>query len=381
MLKLEVAMSAPEQLETSSGDSVLLGLVERLVACTNPENFAEIVLPELAAIGKSNAAFLFSRDERLSAPCYHFHGLEAEIAPMVKKQCAEQIEAASEGQKIEEGKSVSASVIDGDKTLAYLNLYCLGSAGIIGLAWKEKPVAEAEKQNLPAQLQTLLCQMFEQIVERVKMERQLAHLNTYQTVSSVLSQPLDLGEMMETALYCCMEVVSAEASSILLLDDDKKMFFFYQVEGPTKPLLLQMKMPIDQGVAGAVLQSHQPELINDAQHDPRLYKTFDSQSAFTTRNMIVIPLIASGEEVGVLEVLNKVDGGDFVQEELFLLMMIAEEIAFAIRNAKIFDYVIGSYCKQRQGLATCRGCERPLGEWTPCVKYRETGTWAVVPPT
>ena len=49
----------------------------------------------------------------------------------------------------------------------------------------------------------------------------------------------------------------------------------------------------------------------------------------------------------------------------------AEEIAFAIRNAKIFEYVVQSYCKQKQGQLSCRGCERPLGSWTPCVKYRE----------
>jgi len=46
-------------------------------------------------------------------------------------------------------------------------------------------------------------------------------------------------------------------------------------------------------------------------------------------------------------------------------------VAFAIRNGKMFEVVVKSYCKQRQGLNTCKGCKRPLGSWTPCVKYRE----------
>jgi hypothetical protein len=372
-------MSVPEPFETSSkGVMRLLGLVEHALTCTNPADFAAIILPELAAIGGAKAAFLLSGDTRLSAPCFHFHGLEADLIPLVKKHCTEQIKLVSGGQD-KGGKPVSVPVVDADKTLAHLNLYGLGSDGVIGLAWLEAP--PTKKHALPVQLQTLLQKTFEQLLERIKMEQQLAHLNTYQTVSSILAQPLGLNEIMETILYSCMEVVSAEAASILLLDDDKKNFFFYQVEGPTKPLLLQMKMPADQGVAGAVLQSQQPEIINDAQHDPRLYKTFDTQSLFITRNMMVIPLAAGGENEGVLEILNKSDGGDFDQEELFLLMLIAEEIAFAIRNAKIFEYVVNSYCKQRQGLATCKGCERPLGAWTPCVKYRETGTWAVTPPS
>jgi hypothetical protein len=82
-----------------------------------------------------------------------------------------------------------------------------------------------------------------------------------------------------------------------------------------------------------------------------------------------------------LEVLNKTGGQPFTEDERLTLMMIAEETAFAIRNARVFEYVVKSYCKQRQGLNSCRGCERPLGSWTPCVKYRETGTWTVVVPT
>ena len=88
--------------------------------------------------------------------------------------------------------------------------------------------------------------------------------------------------------------------------------------------------------------------------------------------MIVVPLVAGEEKVGVMSVLNKINEGNFTQEEHQSLKLIAEEIAFAIRNARIFEYVADSYCKQRQGLLSCKGCKRPLGSWTPCVKYRET---------
>ena len=86
--------------------------------------------------------------------------------------------------------------------------------------------------------------------------------------------------------------------------------------------------------------------------------------------MIVVPLTAGEEKIGVLQILNKFEGY-FHDEELLFLQTIAEEIAFAIRNAKLFEVVVKSYCKMRQGLNTCRGCKRPLGSWTPCVKYRE----------
>ena len=104
---------------------------------------------------------------------------------------------------------------------------------------------------------------------------------------------------------------------------------------------------------------------------PDFISEIDSKSGFQTRNMIVIPLTAGEEKIGVLNVLNKAGGGDFEEEERRLLESVAEEIAFAIRNAKIFEVLVNSYCKQRQGETSCKGCKRPLGSWTPCVKYRQ----------
>jgi GAF domain-containing protein len=209
------------------------------------------------------------------------------------------------------------------------------------------------------------------MIERLDYEKQISNLNIYLNVSSMITQALDLRDALEAVLYFCMEAVSAEAASVLLLDYEKKNFRFYSAEGPTKPVLLTATFPADQGLAGSVLETQQSEIINDVQNDPRFYGKFDGDSGFRTRNMIVIPLSAGEEKIGVLEVLNKVGGEPFYEDERLMLHNIAEEIAFAIRNGKMFEVVVKSYCKQRQGLNTCKGCKRPLGSWTPCVKYRE----------
>jgi sigma-B regulation protein RsbU (phosphoserine phosphatase) len=168
-----------------------------------------------------------------------------------------------------------------------------------------------------------------------------------------------------------MELVAAEEASVLLLDDEKENFRIYHVEGVAKPALEGATFPTDVGLAGSVLQSQRAEVINDVQSDPRFYRKMDSEFGYPTRNMIALPLVAGEEPVGVLEVINKAGGASFTEDESLLLLSISEEIAFAIRNAKVFEYVVNSYCKQRQGQPSCKGCDRPLGSWTPCVKYRE----------
>lgn len=207
----------------------------------------------------------------------------------------------------------------------------------------------------------------------MEMERHLVQLNAYLTVSSALTQQLGLHDLLETILYCSMEAVSAEAASVLLLDDEKKNLQFFQVEGPASSVLMKSIFPADKGIAGCVLQQQQSEMVNDVGSDPRFYRDIDSKSGFSTRNMIAVPLIAGEEKIGVLEVINKIDAPGFTEEEHLLLRSIADEIAFALRNAKLFEYLANTYCMQRQGKGSCKGCQRPLGSWTPCVKYQEVG--------
>ncbi len=80
------------------------------------------------------------------------------------------------------------------------------------------------------------------------------------------------------------------------------------------------------------------------------------------------PLISGEEVIGVIEAINKIGNDGFDQEDERMLLAIADEVALAVKNAKIFDYVVDSYCKIRQGLNSCKGCIRPLKSWTPCVR-------------
>ena len=330
----------------------LLGVVEAALAARNLETLLEQALPGVARMVKVPTTVLYVADSRLPAPYFAHQGLQAEAVPELETLC-EQFSGQTAQQQA-----------------AGLVWYPLqsqqGPIGLIGLGLEEGAAPKTLDTLLP-----LLAAGIDRVVERMEFERRLAHLNTYLTVSSMLAQSIDLHELLEIALYCCMEAASAEAASVLLLDDEKESFTFYQIEGPAKPVLAAATFPADEGVAGSVLQSGRSEIVNDVTTDDRFYVKFDSESGFQTRNMIVVPLVAGEEPIGVLEVLNKADGGPFTEEEHLLLVSIAEEIAFAIRNAKVFEYVVNTYCKQRQGQMSCKGCERPLGSWTPCVKYRE----------
>ncbi len=337
--------------------------------------FAECVLPEIARMTLSPVVLLYIADPRLPTSRFFQHGFPSRAASEIEDLCAEHFGQISSQP---DSQSLLVRASSAWESAANLIFYPLRTKerclGLVGLTADTDATPTSPK--VWGGLLRSLANILSRLTECIESERQLLYLNTYLTVSSMLAQSLDLHELLEVALYCCMDVVSAEAASVLLLDDEKQNFRFYQVEGPAKPILMAATFPVDRGLAGSVLQAQQSEIINDVRNDPRFYKRVDSESGFETRNMIAIPLTAGEERVGVLEVLNKTNGGSFTDEERLLLVSIAEEIAFAIRNAIVFEYVVNTYCKQRQGQMSCKGCQRPLGSWTPCVKYREaTGTF------
>lgn len=362
-----------EELQSKVGTEEMLqlmGLFKTVLSTCDLEEFGELVVSKLAGMMQLSSVLLYVEDDRLPDSYFSQYGFRLETLSAIESLCAEKLDQFLNQP---DTQSLSASVYPTEKATASLTLYPLRikerCLGLIGLALEDEP-----KQiwlDVLEKVTDLVAGSINDIIERSEIARQLKYLNTYLTVSSMLSQSLDPHELLEMTLYCCMEVVLAEAASVLLLNDEKKSFSFYQVEGLAKSNLATATFPADRGLAGSILQTQKSEVIEDVLSDPRFYQQVDSNSGFQTRNMIAVPLTAGEEKIGVLEVLNKVEGGVFTEEERLLLVSIAEEIAFAIRNAKLFEYVVNTYCKQRQGQISCRGCERPLGSWTPCVRYRE----------
>ncbi len=344
----------------------LILMIEAAVCHQDISQLAEAFLKGLVDLAKAPAALVYLGNGRLAPPLFFQVGLAPETAPLVKEACAEEF------HRVKRDHSGGGPRPLAQGPLPSLFLYPLETKrdplGLVGLVQDENFLTTHE--SLVRQLLAIFAHALSNLIERWDYEKQIKNLNTYLSVSSMIAQALDLRDVLEAVLYFCMDVVVAEAASVLLLDYEKKNFRFYSAEGASKEVLLMATFPADQGLAGAVLANQQPEIINDVQSDPRFYGKFDSDSGFLTRNMIAIPLTAGEEKIGVLEIINKIHG-PFNDDDLLFLQTIAEEIAFAIRNAKLFEVVVKSYCKQRQGLNTCKGCKRPLGSWTPCVKYRE----------
>ena len=199
-------------------------------------------------------------------------------------------------------------------------------------------------------------------------DNKIRMLNLYQNVSSSLAYISDLQELLATITGIVTSELLCEESSVLLYDQESNEFEFFTVFGDTGMNLISERFPADRGIAGRALRERKTQVVNDVQSDPDFFRSFDDENAFKTKSIIAAPLIAGEEPVGVLNAINKIETKYFDKEDDQILSAIADEVAYAVKNTRLFEYVVESYCKIKQGLNSCKGCRRPLKSWTPCVR-------------
>lgn len=346
--------------------SQVLKLMNAALAINDAEGCCQNILPQILALANTGTGFVMVSDPRLPSEQFVSHGFSSEELECIKAERWDWFDQLADA-------SVSEPVcVQADNTAISL-FPLLAEKRILGMiGWAEREGALSNGDWL--QLLSSLGLVLDCLAAKASLERRLLHFDTFLEVSSLLIKPIGLSESLDIALFSSMKAVSAEAASILLLDETKQSFQFFHVEGAAKPLLGETTFKATEGIAGKVLQTLEAEIVNDIASDERFYGRIDSETGFQTCNLIAVPLLAGNEPIGVLEVLNRSGNEDFTADDRLLLISVADQIAYAIRNATIFDRVVDAYCRRRQDEDSCAECPQPLESWAPCAEYRARST-------
>ncbi len=176
-----------------------------------------------------------------------------------------------------------------------------------------------------------------------------------QKISEKKPLPRLLAEIMENS----KGVMQAEASSLLLYDPDEKTLSFQVATGEKGKMIKQYSVDLGSGIAGWVAEHKKPLLIEDCYGDPRFDPAYDKQTKFTTKSMICVPLVRKKQLIGVIQVINKVDGGTFDKEDLMIFETLAAQCAIAIENTKLVELQVESEALERE-LNTARDIQQTL---------------------
>ncbi|SFR02828.1 HD-GYP domain-containing protein [Desulfoscipio geothermicus] len=158
-------------------------------------------------------------------------------------------------------------------------------------------------------------------------------------ITSVLHSTLDLEEAITIVLDQVMNLFGAEAGTLWLLTDERDAVIPLVARGPKADSLRGLKLKRGEGLAGQVIETRQPVLVEDVTKDARWAGRFDSDTGFVTRSMLVVPLIAKeGRVMGSLQLINKKTGELFHQNDLRLCMAVADQAGTIIHNSRLYTY-------------------------------------------
>lgn len=125
-------------------------------------------------------------------------------------------------------------------------------------------------------------------------------------------------------------IFGAKASSILLLDDETEELVFEAVVGEGEETLLGTRFPAGKGIAGWVLATRTPLVIDDVHKDPRFASDVAEDTGYVPSGLMAAPLLHEERALGVLEVLDRPERSLFSLQEMELLGLFANQAAIAV---------------------------------------------------
>lgn len=151
-----------------------------------------------------------------------------------------------------------------------------------------------------------------------------------------INRTMELKSLLLKCMNSACDLMDAEASSLMLLDEASGDLHVSIPTGPVKVKIRGMKIPRGKEIANWVLENKQPYLTNEKETDKFFFGELSSD--FKTRNLVCVPLINSTNKViGVIQVLNKSEGKDFLESQIPVFETLAGHIALSIEKVHEID--------------------------------------------
>ena len=180
------------------------------------------------------------------------------------------------------------------------------------------------------------------VLERNKLSaavvRRNQELDTIRQIGSALaSSTFDISKVLKYTMDMIREVMNVEAGSLLFLEDNEleiAVAFNIKIKSMKK-----FRLKLGQGIAGYVAARGEAIIVNDTEKSSHFFPIIDEVSGFTTRSALCVPMISQGKVIGVIEVLNKING-EFGFDDKDLLQAIATSVCIALENARLYKETV-----------------------------------------
>ncbi|KAF4089991.1 hypothetical protein AMELA_G00044560 [Ameiurus melas] len=163
-----------------------------------------------------------------------------------------------------------------------------------------------------------------------------------------------IDSLLEHIMIYAKNLVNADRCALFQVDHNNKELYsdLFDIgeENEGKPVFKKTKeirFSIEKGIAGQVARTGEVLNIPDAYADPRFNREVDLYTGYTTRNILCMPIVSRGTVIGVVQMVNKLNGSAFTKTDENNFKMFAVFCALALHCANMYHRIRHSECIYR----------------------------------
>ncbi len=136
--------------------------------------------------------------------------------------------------------------------------------------------------------------------------------------------------LLQATVEVARAIFGAKAASVFLLDEEADELVFEAVAGEGEGELIGMRFPAGNGIAGWVLTTGEPLVVDDLSADTRWSRSQAESTGYVPKSMMSVPLLVDERALGVLSVLDRPTESKLRLAEVDLLGLFANQAAIAL---------------------------------------------------
>jgi signal transduction histidine kinase len=164
-------------------------------------------------------------------------------------------------------------------------------------------------------------------------------------ISMALPEYTELYDLLDYVSGVIKELMGTEGGVVILLDEQRQELFLRGAafdDRATQQRVKEARFLVDELVAGKVIKTGKPIIMNDISGDAAIHIERDKKLGYQTRNLLLVPLRSHERVIGTLSAINKKEGG-FDQSDVELLSLLAGTVALSIENARFSEELKKAY--------------------------------------
>lgn len=156
-------------------------------------------------------------------------------------------------------------------------------------------------------------------------------LHRIESVTDIALAHLSVENLLVELLERVQGLLEVDTAAVLLLDPSAEYLVATAAKGIEAEVRQGVRIPLGRGFAGRIAASKQPVLLGHVDHTNVLNPILRERGI---RSLLGVPLVSSGEVIGVLHV-GTLGARRFTDDDVRLLQIVADRVGFAVQSRRV----------------------------------------------